>query len=449
MIGRTSCRLRAARRQPRSRQGFTLLEMLIASALVATLMGSVWGLSNLYIGLLKSGRAQASEQQIARSLTQMLADDLLSVPFSEPAEREGRRTPVDSGSGALSGADEPPELVTETYERDSPTETFDPLETSEPESESAEPAYELQHILSMVESSSRDALPEFSLVGTGTSLQLTVAQTDWEGRILGGDESELDGEDGIAGGAGFPDAPRTAASVGEFGAQSPEDDDSRLRRAPQLRRITYTFEEPHTELPNDPRPPPGLLRYAIRWESLGALREALSAAEEYAGDTSGSDVDLDALPFSQASMVRETGQGGIGSAMDDEPTQFDTGDFELISEVVKCRFQYFDGYSWRSSWDSRRQRALPVAVKIELWLVSTDELKLIRETLSPEEDAERVDEPLLAFDEELEADPLLTIRPRRYEKLVVLGASIASPEFSEADDAYSSGFGSGFSGGTR
>jgi hypothetical protein len=33
-------------------------------------------------------------------------------------------------------------------------------------------------------------------------------------------------------------------------------------------------------------------------------------------------------------------------------------------EIVALRFRYFDGHSWRQQWDSREQKALPVAVEI-------------------------------------------------------------------------------------
>ena len=54
--------------------------------------------------------------------------------------------------------------------------------------------------------------------------------------------------------------------------------------------------------------------------------------------------------------------------------------FEQISDRVRfCRFRYFDGRRWVSSFDSRSAGSLPVAIEIAAWFGSLEE----RDTLEP------------------------------------------------------------------
>jgi prepilin-type N-terminal cleavage/methylation domain-containing protein len=64
--------------------GYTLIEMLIASVLVAALMSTVWGLLAMYNSWLTAGRTQAEQRQLIRSLTERLTADLhiLTLPDS-------------------------------------------------------------------------------------------------------------------------------------------------------------------------------------------------------------------------------------------------------------------------------------------------------------------------------------------------------------------------------
>ena len=58
------------------RSAYTLLELLIASILLAMLMAAVWNLMSMYSSFLIAGRSQAAEQQLSRSLMDLVATDL-------------------------------------------------------------------------------------------------------------------------------------------------------------------------------------------------------------------------------------------------------------------------------------------------------------------------------------------------------------------------------------
>ena len=67
--------MNAARPRP-NRAGFTLLELLIASALTATLMVLVWSLFGVYTKLSDRGVEQAAELQLVRALVRQFRADL-------------------------------------------------------------------------------------------------------------------------------------------------------------------------------------------------------------------------------------------------------------------------------------------------------------------------------------------------------------------------------------
>ena len=78
--------------------GFTLLEVLLASILSATLLALLWSLFSVYLRLFDSASAQAEQVQLARALLGQLSDDLHSAiedaPDESQADDTGRTSPV-------------------------------------------------------------------------------------------------------------------------------------------------------------------------------------------------------------------------------------------------------------------------------------------------------------------------------------------------------------------
>ena len=66
-----------------ARSGYTLMEMLIASVLIASLMSAAWNLLSLYTDFLSAGREAAATQQLARSLFGIVSDDLQQVSLND------------------------------------------------------------------------------------------------------------------------------------------------------------------------------------------------------------------------------------------------------------------------------------------------------------------------------------------------------------------------------
>ncbi|MEM7317269.1 MAG: hypothetical protein AAF497_29435 [Planctomycetota bacterium] len=52
---------------------------------------------------------------------------------------------------------------------------------------------------------------------------------------------------------------------------------------------------------------------------------------------------------------------------DDQSDMPETGEVEdAIPEVIWCRFYYYDGFQWRSDWDSNIEKGLPVAIAMHI-----------------------------------------------------------------------------------
>ena len=79
---RTRPHQRMAAKSHHGRCGYTLMEVLIASVLIATLMAACWNLMSMYSAFITAGRDKVQERQLARSLFELITDDvqLISLP---------------------------------------------------------------------------------------------------------------------------------------------------------------------------------------------------------------------------------------------------------------------------------------------------------------------------------------------------------------------------------
>jgi prepilin-type N-terminal cleavage/methylation domain-containing protein len=76
------------------RRGFTLVEMLVATALCSVLLAALWGLYSTYADLFERGQMRVERSQLCRALMQQLADDLRCaiqdpLPGRDAAELRG------------------------------------------------------------------------------------------------------------------------------------------------------------------------------------------------------------------------------------------------------------------------------------------------------------------------------------------------------------------------
>lgn len=334
--------------RPNSRAGYTLMEVLIASVLIATLMAACWNLMSLYGAFLRAGREDATERQLARSLFELIADDtrLVSLP-----SRPGPNPPM-------------PDVLPANASRD--------FELPEPFSDSR----------SVAVSQSFLADAALELQGSSNSLQVTfLAEPIVEENAndpFAGTELELDVE------------PTTTAG------------DSRT--------ILYHFEAPDESGDVlEQSLPFGLHRIESTAFQLQNAREQTRPELVEDGDavnTSGfSKLVYDSVfePVDDLTAALDEAGGPVF-----EPVH------EHAPECVRCEFAYHDGNRWTGSWNSTRRRALPQAIRVTLWLVSSEELQQLEAVLNAETPAGQ--------------DTVLPgIRPRRYQRLITFSAA-AKPQ---------------------
>jgi prepilin-type N-terminal cleavage/methylation domain-containing protein len=398
------------------RSAYTLIEMLIASVLVAALMSVVWTMMSMYNGYLKAGQSQAVEQQLIRSLLLLLEDDLQSValPDINPVVTASFDT-IGASDGELTGV--------------APNETqLDSVPQVDPFSIDDEA---ISLFTDAAKSKNGAALGRISLLGNSHSVRLSI-------EVVAPDSLPV---------AANPEGPVEQPST-EFGTEplSPaaasdtmqsSDDQPAIEGiapdVPEFRTIIWQFEPVGVTSSGPSSLSSGL--YRIETESH-ALQTALGQQEtlvEDAGQNDDMSVDrmtLEALLFPPMDNRREESQ-----AMSTADNEFvnSVPQFDVIPEVVGCRFEYFSGSAWKSSWNSEQQQSLPLAVRIRLHLVASDKLEKLKLAFGDSQGADTLldsalsdatntngSSPVSPMDGDTAADPFTSIPTRQIERIVIL-----------------------------
>jgi len=355
-----------------SRPGYTLIEMLIASVLVAALMSVVWGMMSMYNSYLTAGQAQAVEQQLIRSLLQLLEDDLQNVAIADsnptivPALENSASDMNGSASATASNVE---------------------VESADRFSQSSENAIEEPSVLAGLSAGGGLVAPGvISFTGNSTSFRLSLQllpPQDVFGN--GGLLMNPDGSTAEPGRIALDNSTATMSgnlpggSADAGGMASADASMSTDGMAPQVadhQTIIWQFQAPGV-LSGTQALRPGL--YRIQTESLAlqtALSQQDSMPEASATDSEGSvdQMTLEALlfpPMESSNLTDAT--NGVQATNGEQPSPL-IPTFDAIPEVVSCRFEYFSGSEWASTWNSDQQQGLPVAVRVTLRLVTPDNL---------------------------------------------------------------------------
>ena len=341
------------------RRGFTLMEMLIASVLTATLMAMIWSMLSMYSSYLTAGRQQAADRQLRRSIVQLLRQDLQRVAV--PGNGLQVRFTLDDLTAEQSAIDE------------AELEVWELLVESAANAEDAEL---LQQYLGLP---GGDAAPfRSSLLGTTESLRLcpeTPAAEVLElaraqsaaGLLTPGDESGLSAASQLTGlptggAVGLTDEASGGPMTGGITAMTPS-----------ARRVVLWIFQPWGQLQSDQsRLPAGLCR--IEFDQ--SLLQSIVARQNGNG---GADVpDLETLVqemFPLPSLAGEAVESTESFRV--IPTSM-RPQVELIPEVVSLQFQYFDGRQWIENWNSVGRRELPIAVRARMYLCRSSDLDQLR-----------------------------------------------------------------------
>lgn len=332
------------------RTGYTLIELLIAAVLTATLMTVIWGLLSMYNGWLTAGRVQSEERQLRRSLRAQLQDDLEAVAVMDAA-RDVRF--LESAAEAT---------LTE-QDAINPDSAEDPLVTA------MQPGLEAEDLPTWLQSlqlpRQPQGVPSVSMIGTSTMLRLVVpARMSTDATLPAAltatpiseataPESALPAETG-------PAADISAAEDGAAGALPATEP-----RPSPVRIIIWQFrpwggvavagagaaDTEFSDAPSQPSalaPDPGLTRQ--EWDGATLLQLAREQS----------------LTPGDAPLDTESGAAPAATLL--EPAA--PLDEERIPETLAVQFEYFDGQAWQSSWNSTAQAGLPVALRLRMWMVS-------------------------------------------------------------------------------
>lgn len=357
-------------RASRDRRAFTLLEILLVLALMSVLLVGVSSIVRLFSRNYTANERRVGRAQLARSISQMLSDDLgaavqdpildvgndpnrefvrhfglrgdsrsLQIDVVQPSSftptadvDENRR--VMSGGEKKAGMRQVPELKTIFYE-------FVPInsvqkfpgedeETTEATLQSLENGADLGSNLSGSLSAFADETGYSENTGTTSSKPLF-----WDGMR--------------------PLTQKFGLSRRELDYETPEEEEEEEEDA-------FSAFGDDEDL--------GVSSQSQLAGSLSATPD--KSTSTLSGSSSGTDsyYDMTTDPSSSWSFDEPMSAAQIAMDSDDGTT--------WAPEVLDCRFSYFDGKEWFSSWDSLEKNGLPVAIKVELKLAPLDDVDLYR-----------------------------------------------------------------------
>lgn len=381
-----------------TRSGYTLMEMLIASVLIASLMSAAWNLLSLYTDFLSAGRESAATQQLARSLFEIVADDLQQVSLNGD---ETSPTPTVAPMFDAVSFDE--ELAAQNFDLENEATEITPAPSS---------------IDLFLQSQAEPTVPgSLELIGTSSSLLLTRLRSPAIDHTANS---------------------RLSGSLDEFSMAGLEDSSlaGSNPSVSDIATVVYQFEASRISDGTARSLPGGLHR--VEMESQQWFAAMQSSVDLDGGEDSELDRStLEALLYGSSVDASLSGSASTNEAFpegaelgEDSPVQTPQPQHEHIPEVVSCRFAYFDGSAWASNWDSRSSRTLPRAIRIEFSLLSASDLQQVsdalqtgktgRDELDQAQTTPKFEIGVGADGDGFEADPFLAANPQRFERIILL-----------------------------
>ncbi|MBN1855177.1 MAG: prepilin-type N-terminal cleavage/methylation domain-containing protein [Pirellulales bacterium] len=359
------------------RCGLTLLEIIVAVAVLTALMVVLWNLINVYTGLREKGEEHVDRVGDVAVLMQQLEQDLRSLPQNQPdQEPVAMAEPVPSPSSPPLDEPMPCEEPQDTQEtqplakaNDTEDRTGEPLdgvtmaerEPSPRNMELSSSQGELARTQSDTEFLDDHSTPN-GLVGDERSLTLTQIDRDPPRQVARASDRD-------------PYTTRASdVDIDRDGLADPKHPEHGAFRMPvRLVRywlvgavpvgITAAIPARHENEPCDP----DLAGHesARNDEKTGLFREEYIATNGMVKNTP----PLELTRNSNQRLGPDLLSGGrADKSSESEFTEAPKRKEYHLSQVEWAAFRYFDGFAWRTSWDSRESGQLPVAVEMSLWL---------------------------------------------------------------------------------
>lgn len=327
------------RRPTTHRCGFTLMEILVASALMGFLALVTWTLFDTYRNLFESGIDRSGRTRLARAISEQFNDDLRSaIQESSVGQTVSLETSGEEGQATSSSPSQATGLTggqatgltgdpaTGTTENSAMGMTSDSASSSSGDDET-----------SQSESDEAATTRRFGLFGSSRTLRLDVLQVDPRHVYRLASITSLSEEQNV-GSLLFEDT-------------LDEENVSPVGKAAELRTIEYSFVAKQEDEINPQTP------------VEDSLSETSTSASEETKRPPRPGLTRRELSFDM--VVEEDGSllDDVGLEEIDPEEPFDPNECYL-PEVIDLSFRYYDGGGWTNSWDSLTRKSLPVAVEI-------------------------------------------------------------------------------------
>ena len=339
------------RRSIRAR-AFTLLEMLLVLALMAVILVGLSATVRLFSRNYEANERKVGRAQLARSISQMLSDDLgaavqdpISALSEDPTRTYARHFGLRGDARSLQiDVVQPSSFarVADVDENRRVAAGADKKPGSKQTPELKTVFYEFVPINSLLNPPVLDRTLQSNAESTAAT----------SGSLGGANDDPSAGSDLPLFWDGFqPLVQKYGLTRRELDYETPDDN----QNAPELSNGAANAEFGAGLNPDESRLAGSLT--APPDAANSAFAEGLAAQEN--ADAS---VDLQALvPMTAPQIAMDADDGA-----------------SWIPEALDCRFSYFDGTQWFESWDSIEKNGLPTAIKVELKLVPLDDVDLYR-----------------------------------------------------------------------
>ncbi|REK11449.1 MAG: prepilin-type N-terminal cleavage/methylation domain-containing protein [Planctomycetota bacterium] len=351
-------------RRARSRNAFTLIEVLLTTVLAAVLLVALWSLLSMYSKAFESGQSQTEQAQLARTLLEQMTADLQGVVQPPP---QVPPLPVPPLPGAGAGLDPPSGESSSSSSAGSSSSgsspgtaapvqplaaatTVQPLQPRNGSDSSAPGPGSISGSVGGIGSSgvasghpalhgeiATMSLRPAGVFGTDNYLQIDVVQPV--------DVEPSDEADSI---------------FGEPLPVSLSRDEPPPSRAEELKTIVYSFDEMR-----DPDQPLNqavacLVRQERAWEDAHPATRRAGRS----GLSRGS---------APSALADESTPGAKATEELTEEDDFADDSITRVPEVMSFSLRYYDGTTWLTEWNSAAMRRLPVAVEVSLQLRAAGE----------------------------------------------------------------------------
>jgi prepilin-type N-terminal cleavage/methylation domain-containing protein len=192
----------------------------------------------------------------------------------------------------------------------------------------------------------------------------------------------------------------------------------RTPQVPELKTVFYSFRDPYTpsednaQLADRPEDRPGLVRRELDFETP-IETSLLGSTDEVPVPVTESDTGESATTSIAGASTGPASIAGASSAAAMPEVLSDS--IMYAPEVLGLQFRYFDGRSWRSSWNSLQQKGLPVAVEMAVQLASLKTAAMLKRAATATEDGSQP----LSEEESAQVAQLETVAPPPVRRVVV------------------------------